>query len=63
MTRINLRPLTEAVPCVGGVSLSLLELPHVDLCLKVVHGVDLMALPGIQDVVRLVIKVSNPACP
>jgi hypothetical protein len=41
----------------GGVTISLLEAPHVDLSLKLFWGIDLMALPGIKEVVRAAIAV------
>ena len=37
--------------------MSLLKVPHVDLKLVLMRGVDLMALPVIKDTVRLALKV------
>ncbi len=52
-----LRPLIETFPCLGGVSVSLLNVPHVDCCLELVKGVDLMALPVLPQLIRAAMKV------
>ncbi|KAJ9520981.1 hypothetical protein QJQ45_022699 [Haematococcus lacustris] len=51
-SRITVKPLVEEMPCVGGVTISLLQAPHVDMSLKLSHGVDLMALPLVKEGVR-----------
>uniref|UniRef100_A0A7S0S0C1 C2 domain-containing protein n=1 Tax=Chlamydomonas leiostraca TaxID=1034604 RepID=A0A7S0S0C1_9CHLO len=54
--RITIKPLVEEMPCVGGATLTLLKAPHVDMSLKIIKGVDLMALPGIKDGLRFAIQ-------
>lgn len=54
-----LRPLIETFPCLGGVSVSLLNVPHVDCCLELVKGVDLMALPVLPQLIRAAMKVGT----
>lgn len=55
-TRITIKPLVDEVPCVGGANVTLLKTPHVDLTLKLLKGVDLLALPIIQDGLRFAIQ-------
>lgn len=54
--RITLKPLVDVIPCIGGVTVSLLNVPQVDLSLCLFKGVDLMALPLVKDAVRMGIK-------
>ncbi|KAG1680815.1 hypothetical protein FOA52_008148 [Chlamydomonas sp. UWO 241] len=56
--RVTLKPLVDVIPCIGGVSISLLRVPHVDLSLSLFGGVDLMALPIIKDAMRLGLKMA-----
>ncbi|KAG2431308.1 hypothetical protein HYH02_013439 [Chlamydomonas schloesseri] len=55
--RVLLRPLVEQFPCLGGVSISLLRVPTVDFSLKLVKGVDIMALPFIPQIVAAAMRV------
>ena len=55
--RITLKPLVDVIPCIGGVTISLLSIPQVDLSLCIFKGVDLMALPIVKDVVRMALKM------
>ncbi len=55
--RVTLKPLVDTIPCIGGVSISLLKVPHVDFSLCLMRGVDIMALPIVKDVVKLATKV------
>lgn len=54
--RITLSPLVDTLPCIGGVTLSLLDVPHVDFKLRLFNGPDLMAFPGVQDATRAAIS-------
>uniref|UniRef100_A0A6S8NBT6 C2 domain-containing protein n=3 Tax=Dunaliella tertiolecta TaxID=3047 RepID=A0A6S8NBT6_DUNTE len=45
-TRITVKPLVETIPCVGGVTISLLKVPLVDMNLKSFFGMDILSLPG-----------------
>ena len=47
LARVTVKPLVERLPCVGGLSLTLMETPHVDFDLRVADSPDLLALPGI----------------
>mmetsp|Transcript_16823 Transcript_16823/g.36400 ORF Transcript_16823/g.36400 Transcript_16823/m.36400 type:complete len:591 (+) Transcript_16823:224-1996(+) len=55
--RVTLRPLVDTVPCVGGVMISLLSVPHFDLSFKLGGRVDLMALPIIKETIKNVTKM------
>ena len=57
LARVSLEPLVDTIPCIGGASVSLLEVPHFDMKLRLFNGPDMMALPGIKDAVRAIIKV------
>lgn len=54
--RITIKPLVEDIPCVGGATVTLLRAPHVDMSIKLIKGVDLLALPIIQDGLRFAIQ-------
>ena len=54
LARMTLYPLVEQLPCVGGVTISFLEQPMVDLDLHVLDGPDLFSLPPIPVVLRFV---------
>lgn len=62
LARIILAPLVEQVPVVGGATISLLDIPHVDAKFRAFGGVDMMALPGIRELVRWAVKVGVAAC-
>lgn len=51
VARVSLRPLVDELPCLGGAEVSLLELPHYDLSLRIINAVDLMRLPGVKTIV------------
>ncbi|GIL71431.1 hypothetical protein Vretimale_2707 [Volvox reticuliferus] len=55
--RVTIRPLVEKFPCLGGVSISLLRVPLVDFSLKLIKGVDIMALPFIPQIIHAALKV------
>ena len=47
--RVSLAPLVESLPCLGAVTITLLEEPYIDLSLALIGGLDLMLLPGVRD--------------
>jgi Ca2+-dependent lipid-binding protein len=54
--------LVDTFPCMGGATLTLLEVPHVDYKLKLLGcPLDLMSLPGIKDVFRWAVQVGGLA--
>ena len=55
--RITLKPLVETIPCLGAVTISLLEVPTVDLALMLINKMDIMALPGLNMAVNLGLKM------
>lgn len=55
VARVTLNPLVEEIPCIGGVTVSLLEVPHVDFRLSLFHSIDLLAVPGIKDALSIAI--------
>jgi len=56
LARISL-PMVETLPCLGGVTISLLEEPWIDFELKFMDMADIMALPGVPLAVRTAIKL------
>jgi hypothetical protein len=56
MARITI-PMVETLPCLGGITMSLLEDPWCDFDLKIVDMADIMALPGVPLAVRTAIKL------
>ena len=56
LARITI-PMVETLPCLGGVTISLLEEPWIDFDLKFVDMADIMALPGVPLAVRTAIKL------
>ena len=47
--RSTLRPLVDTLPCMGAVTVSLVETPHLDFSLHLFSKFDLMLLPGIRE--------------
>ncbi len=39
----------DTLPCLGAVTITLLDEPYVDLSLALIGGLDLMQLPGVRD--------------
>ncbi|MEW5299187.1 MAG: hypothetical protein WDW36_002226 [Sanguina aurantia] len=58
LARVTLRPLVETLPCLGGVTFTLLEVPFVDFSLKVVQGVDLLSLPLVPQAISYAVQAS-----
>ena len=55
--RVTFTPLTDELPCLGGLEISLMGLPeHADLGLTIPPGIDLMALPGMYSALRLILR-------
>lgn len=54
--------MVDTVPCIGGATVSLLDVPHVDFRLSMFNGPDIMALPGIRYATKAVIKVRRQLC-
>ena len=52
--RITLAPLVDVLPCLGAVTITLLDAPYVDLSLALIGGLDLMQLPGIHEAVQFI---------
>jgi len=48
LSRITLKPLVDTLPCMGAVTLSLMEDPHMDFSLHLFQQFDLMLLPGMR---------------
>jgi Ca2+-dependent lipid-binding protein len=53
--RVTLCPLVDTFPCIGGVTLSLLDVPHFDFKLRLFGGPDVMAFPGVKEATRAAI--------
>ena len=51
--RVTFTPLVNELPCLGGLEISLMELPdHLDLGVTLPPGLDLMALPGMHSLLH-----------
>eukprot|EP01018_Ginkgo_biloba_P023876 Gb_12878 [translate_table: standard] len=53
--RVTFQPLVPTFPCFAKIVVSLMEKPHVDFGLKLIGG-DLMAIPGLYQMVQEIIK-------
>eukprot|EP01018_Ginkgo_biloba_P031328 Gb_10239 [translate_table: standard] len=53
--RVTLKSLVPTFPCFAKILVSLMERPHVDFGLKLVGG-DIMAIPGLYQIVQDIIK-------
>lgn len=58
IVRITASPLTEALPCVGGVSVSLLKAPYFDAQFRIADSVDWLACPLIHEACQYAVKRS-----
>jgi Ca2+-dependent lipid-binding protein len=59
--RITIAPLVDTLPCLGAVTISLLDPPHLDVSLSVIGGLDLMILPGIREAAHFALHKAS-AC-
>lgn len=60
LARITLAPLTDTLPCLGAVQISLLEEPYIDFSISLFGSLDLMLLPILKDAVNIAAnKVRN----
>lgn len=57
LARITIYPLVEQLPCVGGVTFSLLEEPTVDMDLRILDSPDLLSIPPIPTVLKILKKI------
>lgn len=60
--RITIAPLVDTLPCLGAVSISLLDPPHLDVSLQIFGGLDLMLLPGLREAVHFAIHKVLETC-
>lgn len=56
LARVTLTPLVDTIPCIGGVTISLLEVPHVDFKARLFNGPDVMAFPGVKEATRAAVS-------
>lgn len=57
VVRVTAAPIVESLPCVGGVSLTLLESPHFDASFRIAGSFDFMALPFVHEAIQYGTKV------
>ncbi|WPT11295.1 Synaptotagmin-3 [Picochlorum sp. SENEW3] len=57
LARITLYPLVEKLPCVGGVTMSLLEQPTVDMDFRVLDSPDLLSIPPMAIMRKIVLSL------
>ena len=64
VSRITIAPMVETLPCVGGVSVTLLEAPYFDAAFRLINSIDILSMPGIHDAVQFAAKVRlrNDTC-
>ena len=48
LARITLKPLTDELPCIGAVTVTLMDAPYVDFTLRLMGSFDLMQIPGVN---------------
>jgi Ca2+-dependent lipid-binding protein len=63
LSRITLKPLVDTLPCMGAVTLSLMETPHMDFSLHLFKQFDLMLLPGMRQAATYLIEMVNSPPP
>ena len=49
-SRMTLRPLVDTLPCMGAVTVTLIEAPYIDFALHLFSRFDLMLLPGVREI-------------
>ena len=54
--RITFAPLVETLPCLGAVTISLLDPPHLDVSVSLIGGLDIMILPGIREAAHFALQ-------
>ena len=59
VSRITLSPIVETLPCVGGVSITLLEAPHFDAKFSLAGPLDILSLPFIHEAFQFAVKVRS----
>jgi Ca2+-dependent lipid-binding protein len=57
LARITIKPLVETLPCVGGVTISLLEEPTVNCDFAIGESADLLSIPGVPLAIKTAIKI------
>lgn len=63
LSRITLRPLVDTLPCMGAVTISLVETPYIDFALHLFKKFDLMLLPGISQIANYFIQLVSSLSP
>ena len=61
VSRITLSPIVETLPCVGGVSITLLEAPYFDANFHLAGFLDILSLPIIHEAFHYAVKVRGPS--
>ena len=60
---MTLRPLTDVLPCIGAVTVTLMETPYLDFSLHLMDSFDLMQIPGVkQGIAYGMNRVRSPKC-
>ena len=62
LSRITLRPLVDTLPCMGAVTISLVETPYIDFALHLFKKFDLMLLPGVSQIANYFIQLVSCLC-
>ena len=57
VARITLSPIVETLPCVGGVSITLLKAPYFDAKFSLIGSLDILGLPFIHEAFKYGVRV------
>lgn len=61
VVRFTVDPMVDVIPCLGALSISLLEAPHLSVNLSIINNLDLLSLPFIRIAVRTQLRVPSAA--
>lgn len=56
-SRITIRPLVDTLPCVGALTMSVVETPYIDFALHLFEKFDIMLLPGVSHLANYFIQM------
>ena len=60
LARMTLRPLTDVLPCIGAITVTLMETPYLDFSLHILESFDIMQIPGIKQGVNYAMERVSP---
>ena len=60
LARMTLRPLTDVLPCIGAITVTLMEAAYLDFSLHLLDSFDIMQVPGIKQGVAYAMERVRP---